>query len=105
MVALETRPNVHLHEKEFNNADLRKTAIDRNAFALGIALSAPLPVPAFSAPVPSAMPTSFSTWRARSDGPMMTVDSIKGNQIDHYWINWDGVPISESFPADVLQKF
>ena len=36
---------------------------------------------------------------------MMTVDSIKGNQIDHYWINWDGVPISESFPADVLQKF
>jgi len=78
------------------------------AFALGIALSAPLSVPTFSDPVPSAMPTSFQLGervRMRSGGPMMTVDSIKGNQIDCYWTNWDGVPISESFPADVLQKF
>jgi uncharacterized protein YodC (DUF2158 family) len=80
--------------------------------ALGIALSMPLAAPAFSDPAPSAMPgqtaTSFQLGervRMRSGGPMMTVDRIKGDQVDFYWTNWDGVPISESFPATVLQKF
>lgn len=82
------------------------------ALALGIALSTPLSVPAVSAPAPSAMPgeavTSFQPGqrvRLRSGGPMMIVDSIKDNQVDCYWTGMDGVPISESFPAAILQKF
>jgi uncharacterized protein YodC (DUF2158 family) len=80
--------------------------------AFGIALSMPLSVPAFSDSALSAMPSqtgaSFQPGervRMRSGGPMMTVDNIKGNQVDCYWAGTDGVPISESFPAAVLQKF
>ncbi len=80
--------------------------------AFGIALSMPLSVPAFSDSAPSAMPSqtgaSFQPGervRMRSGGPMMTVDRIRGNQVDCYWTGTDGVPISESFPAAVLQKF
>jgi uncharacterized protein YodC (DUF2158 family) len=80
--------------------------------ALGIALSIPLSVPASSASAASATPSlataSFQPGervRMRSGGPMMTIESIKGDQVDCYWTNWDGVPISERFPAAVLQKF
>jgi uncharacterized protein YodC (DUF2158 family) len=80
--------------------------------AFGIALSMPLSVPAISGSAPSAMPShtgaSFQQGervRMRSGGPLMTVDGIKGNQVECYWTGTDGVPISESFPAAVLQRF
>jgi uncharacterized protein YodC (DUF2158 family) len=80
--------------------------------AHGIALSMPLSVPALSDPAPSAMRSQTATpfqlgerVRMRSGGPMMIVDGIRGNQVDCYWTGMDGVPISESFPAAVLQKF
>lgn len=80
--------------------------------AVGIALSASWSVPAFSQSASSEMQgqtgASFHPGervRMRSGGPMMTVDSIKGNEIDCYWTNWDGVPISERFPSAILQKF
>jgi hypothetical protein len=39
------------------------------------------------------------------EGPLMTVDSIRGNQVDCFWTGGDGQPNAESFPIDVLQKF
>ena len=80
--------------------------------ALGLALSMPLSVPAFSdsavPATPSQIGASFQPGervRMRSGGPMMTVNGIRGNQVDCYWTGADGVPISDSFPAAVLQKF
>jgi len=80
--------------------------------ALGLALSMPLSVPALSNPAPSATPSQTATSfqpgervRMRSGGPMMVVDGISGDHIDCYWTGMDGVPVSESFPAIVLQKF
>jgi len=35
----------------------------------------------------------------------MTVDSIKGNQVDCFWTDEDGQPNAEGIPIDVLQKF
>lgn len=91
---------------------LTKRGSIATTLALGIALSVPVAVPAFSASAPSAMPgqtaASFQPGervRMRSGGPMMTVDNIKGDQVDCFWTDLDGVPISESFPAAVLQKF
>jgi uncharacterized protein YodC (DUF2158 family) len=43
--------------------------------------------------------------RLRSGGPLMTVDSISGDQVDCFWTGADGEPNAESFPIDVLKKF
>jgi len=84
------------------------------ALMLGIALGMPLSIPAFSdsaepntAMRSEAAPSlrSGDLVRLRSGGPLMTVDSIKGNQIDCFWTGLDGQPNAESFPADVLKKF
>jgi len=91
-----------------------KRASTAIALVLGIALNVPLSVPAFSdsAPSDTAMqrPTAASLKRGdlvrlRSGGPLMTVDSIKGNQVDCFWTGFDGEPNAESFPAAVLKKF
>jgi uncharacterized protein YodC (DUF2158 family) len=84
------------------------------ALTLGIALSMPLSIPAFadSAQSNTAMQSQTTPLlqrgdlvRLRSGGPLMTVDSIKGNQVDCFWTGLDGEPNAESFPADVLKKF
>ena len=83
------------------------------AFMLGIALSGPVSIPAFSQPAPSGTAMQSPTAslqrgdlvRLRSGGPLMTVDSIKGNQVDCFWTGEDGEPNAERFPAHVLQKF
>jgi uncharacterized protein YodC (DUF2158 family) len=82
------------------------------ALMLGIALSMPLTVPAFSDSVPSAMPNQTNApfragerVRMRSGGPMMIVDGLRGSRVDCYWMDMNGVPNSESFSATVLQKF
>ena len=82
------------------------------ALVLGIALSMPFTVPAFSGSAPSAMPSQTNApfragerVRMRSGGPMMTVDGLRGSRVDCYWTDMNGVPVSESFSATVLQKF
>ena len=91
-----------------------KRASIATALMLGVALSIPLSIPAFSdsALSTTAMESDIGPSlqrgdlvRLRSGGPLMTVDSIKGNQIDCFWTGLDGQPNAESFPADVLKKF
>lgn len=43
--------------------------------------------------------------RLRSGGPLMTVNAIKGDQVDCVWNDWNGQPNDATFPAYVLQKF
>jgi uncharacterized protein YodC (DUF2158 family) len=81
------------------------------AIAVTIALSMPLS-PAFSASAPSkaAMQNqaaqalrSGNLVRLRSGGPLMTVHSIEGDQVNCVWTDWDGTIASGTFPMDVLQ--
>jgi uncharacterized protein YodC (DUF2158 family) len=92
----------------------KKRASIATAVMLGTALSMPLSVTAFSDPAASstAMQSQATASlqhgdlvRLRSGGPLMTVDSIRGNQVDCFWTGGDGQPNAESFPIDVLQKF
>ena len=80
------------------------------AIAATLVLSMPL-APAFSASAPSntAMQTASALRggdfvRLRSGGPLMTVDGIKGDQVDCYWTDGNGQINAESFPIYVLQK-
>jgi uncharacterized protein YodC (DUF2158 family) len=43
--------------------------------------------------------------RLRSGGPLMTVDSVEGNQVNCYWTDWNGQPNAQAFPLNVLQRF
>jgi uncharacterized protein YodC (DUF2158 family) len=90
-----------------------KRASIATALTLGIALSMPLSVPAFSDPAPSNTAMQSQTAaslqrgdlvRLRSGGPLMTIGGIKGDQVDCFWIDMDGQPNAENFPIDVLQK-
>jgi uncharacterized protein YodC (DUF2158 family) len=74
----------------------------------------PMSVPAFSESAPSNTAVQSRTApsfqrgdlvRLRSGGPLMTVGSIKDNQVDCFWTGLDEQPNAESFPIDVLQKF
>ena len=83
------------------------------ALTLGVALSVSLSVPAFSESARSntAMQNGAAPAlrggdlvRLRSGGPMMTVDSIRGDQVDCFWTGGDGQINAETFPIQVLQK-
>jgi uncharacterized protein YodC (DUF2158 family) len=98
----------------FDMTIVSKLASIVTAAIIGISLGRPLPVQAFADPVssstspPIGAPAPFRRGdlvRLRSGGPAMTVDSIKGHQVDCFWTGEDGQPNAESFPADVLQKF
>jgi uncharacterized protein YodC (DUF2158 family) len=102
------------HNMEFDMIIATDRASIATAVILGIVLGMPLSVPAVSDPLssstamPSPAPASFQHGdlvRLRSGGPAMTVDSIKGRQVDCFWTGEDGQPNAESFPIDVLQKF
>jgi uncharacterized protein YodC (DUF2158 family) len=82
------------------------------AAALLLSSNAALSLPALAATnSPSAqiaMPARFQSGelvRLRSGGPMMTVDSVKGDQAHCVWTDADGVPADATFPVDVLQRF
>jgi uncharacterized protein YodC (DUF2158 family) len=100
-------------EMEFNMMAFTKRVSIAIALTLGVALSMPLSIPAFSDSAPSqtamqerAAPAlrSGDLVRLRSGGPLMTVDSIKGDQVDCYWTDGNGQINAESFPIYVLQK-
>jgi uncharacterized protein YodC (DUF2158 family) len=102
------------HGMEFDMIIVTRLASIVTAAIIGISLGMPLPVPAFAAPsssstaIPGQAPASFQRRdlvRLRSGGPAMTVDSIKGNQVDCFWTGEDGQPNAETFPIGVLQKF
>ena len=91
-----------------------KRASIATAVMLGIAFSMPWSIPAFSDAASSntAMQTqtapSFQRGdlvRLRSGGPLMTVSSVKGNQVDCFWTDLNGEPNADRFPTDVLKKF
>src|ERR1700750_1417245 len=91
----------------------RRTSI-ATAVMLGTALSMPLSVAAFSDPASSSTAMQGQATaslqhgdlaRLRSGGPVMTVASIRGNQVDCFWTDGDGQPNAESFPVDVLLKY
>jgi uncharacterized protein YodC (DUF2158 family) len=42
--------------------------------------------------------------RLRSGGPLMTVEGIKGDQVDCFWTDFNGQINTDSFPVDVLQR-
>jgi uncharacterized protein YodC (DUF2158 family) len=98
---------------EFNMLAFTKRVSIANALALGVALSMPLSIPAFSdsAPPHTAMQNraappfmSGDLVRLRSGGPLMTVDSVKGDLVDCFWTDGNGQINAESFPIYVLQK-
>jgi uncharacterized protein YodC (DUF2158 family) len=67
--------------------------------------------PASSTPAPSntqnqAVPAfrSGNLVRLRSGGPLMTVKSIKGDQVDCFWTDVNGEINADRFPVDVLQE-
>jgi uncharacterized protein YodC (DUF2158 family) len=102
------------HGMEFDMTIVTKLPSIVTAAIIGISLGMPQPVPALADPlssstaIPGQAPASFQRGdlvRLRSGGPAMTVDSIKGNQVDCFWTGEDGQPNAESFPVDVLQKF
>lgn len=93
---------------------LKRRITIATAVMLGTALSVPLPVTAFSDPASSSPAMQGQATaslqhgdlvRLRSGGPLMTVASIRGNQVDCFWTDGEGQPNAESFPIDVLQKF
>jgi uncharacterized protein YodC (DUF2158 family) len=44
--------------------------------------------------------------RLRSGGPLMTVDSVKGDQVECVWTDLNnGQPDDATFPAEMLQKY
>ena len=91
-----------------------RRASTTTALTLAVALTMSLSVPAFSDPASSKTempsPTTASLQRGdlvrlRSGGPLMTVGSIKGNQVECFWTDLNGEPNADNFPVDVLQKF
>jgi uncharacterized protein YodC (DUF2158 family) len=84
------------------------------ALTLAVGLSMPSSIPAFSEPAPSVTAmqnqaaASFQRGelvRLRSGGPVMTVSSVNGDQVDCYWTDSSGQPSADKFPIYVLQKF
>jgi uncharacterized protein YodC (DUF2158 family) len=98
--------------KEFNMLVLTKPASMAMAVALGVAFGVPFSIPALSDPASSyaAMQTPAAASelhkgdlvRIRSGGPLMTVTAVQGDKVTCTWTNWDGQPMSESFPIAVL---
>ena len=43
--------------------------------------------------------------KLRSGGPLMTVDVVKGDQVECVWTDLNGQPDDATFPADMLQKY
>jgi uncharacterized protein YodC (DUF2158 family) len=96
---------------EFNMSASTKQVSIAIAVTLGIALSVPSSIPAFSEPAPSsaAMQSGVAAplrsgdlVRVRSGGPLMTVTAVQGDQVNCAWTDWDGRLRTQIFPTAVL---
>jgi uncharacterized protein YodC (DUF2158 family) len=82
---------------------------------MAIVLSLPFSHPAFSASTSSGLSIrekiapqlhQGDLVRLRSGGPLMTVNGIKGDQVECVWTDsGNGQPDDATFPAQLLQKF
>jgi uncharacterized protein YodC (DUF2158 family) len=81
---------------------------------VAMALTQPFACPAYSAPALSDQAVDDAgvsplqrgdLVRLRSGGPLMTVDTVKGNVVDCIWTDPNGQTDQATFPAKVLQKF
>jgi len=81
---------------------------------VAMTLSQPFARPAYSAPAASDQAAEDAVVsalhrgdlvRLRSGGPLMTVDSVKGNVVDCIWTDQNGQTDQATFPVNVLQKF
>ena len=81
---------------------------------VAVALSQPFVYPAYSAPAISDHATDEASAsplrrgdlvRLRSGGPLMTVDTVKGNVVDCIWTDPNGQTDQATFSVEVLQKF
>jgi uncharacterized protein YodC (DUF2158 family) len=113
VVLVKCDPISAAEDMEVNMLACTKRVSIATALTLGIALGVPLSVPAFSDPAPSntamqnrAAPSlrGGDLVRLRSGGPLMTVEGIKGDQVDCFWTDPSGQMNAQSFPIYVLQK-
>jgi uncharacterized protein YodC (DUF2158 family) len=83
------------------------------ALTLAGALGVPLSSPAFSESAPSNTSMQNETApalrggdlvRLRSGGPLMTVDAVRGDQVDCYWTDGNGQINAETFAIYTLLK-
>jgi uncharacterized protein YodC (DUF2158 family) len=96
---------------EFNMFRTKQLAITA---LVAMALSQPFARPAYSAPALSdhavddagTSPMHLGDLvRLRSGGPLMTVDTVKGNVVGCIWTDPNGQTDEATFPVEVLQKF
>jgi uncharacterized protein YodC (DUF2158 family) len=92
----------------FRTKQLAMTAL------VATALGQPFACPAYSAPAISdhtvddagiASLHRGDLVRLRSGGPLMTVDTVKGNAVDCIWTDPNGQTDQATFPVKVVQKF
>ncbi|MGZ3328312.1 MAG: DUF2158 domain-containing protein [Xanthobacteraceae bacterium] len=107
------RPRFSQHDSkmEFKMLTFTKRSSIAIAATLGIALSTSLPFVALAdtdAPKPATQSLAAALLRAgdlvrvRSGGPLMTVTSVQGDQVNCSWTNWDGRLESQTFPVGAL---
>jgi uncharacterized protein YodC (DUF2158 family) len=107
------RPRFPRHDSkmEFKMLKFTKRSSIVIAATLGIALSASLSFAALAdtdAPPPATQSLAAAMLRAgdlvrvRSGGPLMTVTSVQGDQVNCSWTNWDGRLESQTFPVGAL---
>ena len=96
---------------EFNMFRTRQLAMTA---LMAMVLSQPFVHPAYSAPATSDQAVDDAgvsslqrgdLVRLRSGGPLMTVETVKGNVVDCIWTDPNGQTDEATFPAKVLQKF
>jgi uncharacterized protein YodC (DUF2158 family) len=97
---------------EFNM--FRTDQLAMATFAAMLALSQPFAGPAYAAPAASDQASDAARIaplqrgdlvRLRSGGPLMTVDTAKGDVVNCIWTDPNGQTEEATFPAKVLQKF
>ncbi|MCA6108196.1 DUF2158 domain-containing protein [Bradyrhizobium cenepequi] len=87
-------------------------------FAIGsrliLSLNAPFFAEAFATPASQSGSTTGPATpqlqpgdlvRLRSGGSLMTVDTVKDDQVDCFWIDGTGQTNNATFPVEVLRKF
>ncbi|WP_156437888.1 DUF2158 domain-containing protein [Bradyrhizobium valentinum] len=108
---------LHFHicftDMEFNMLAVTTWRSIAIALTLGGALGVPLSAPAFSETAPSNPSMQNKTApalqggdlvRLRSGGPLMIVDTIRGDQVDCYWADGNGQINAETFPIYTLRE-